>query len=229
MRAQKLHSQLIVFGALLSVSLVLAAMVIARMLYSGASSYRFLIWNLFLAWLPLIFASIGVRVAAKRASLLAFTALWLLFFPNALYLVTDLIHLRDTPQVPLWYDAIMIFSFALTGLLLGLLSLYLMQSMVTRRFGQVAGWLFAVTMLGISSYGVYVGRFLRWNSWDIIAHPTTLLNDILNSLFHPEMILKTYAVSLLLSAVFTFTYIILCSLPQFAFISQPRRDSRSLS
>lgn len=226
MPTQRTHSQITLFSGLLFASLVLTGMVVARAVYSGVLSYRFLIWNLFLAWLPLVFAFMGYRAMEKRPLLLSFTVLWLLFFPNALYLVTDLIHLRDTGVVPLWFDAIMMFSFALTGLLLGLLSLYLMHTLITHRFGRGFGWLFAVMSLAISGYGVYVGRFLRWNSWDIFAHPIMLLRDMLYSLVHPQMVLKTYTVSLLLSAVFMFTYLIFFSLSRIPLEQRVERGSR---
>ena len=107
----------------------------------------------------------------------------------------------------------MLFTFALTGLLLGFLSLYFMQSLVAQRFGHTVGWLFTVLATGLSSYGVYVGRFLRWNSWDIFTQPVSLLTDIVNSLVNPEVFIKTYTVSFSLSAIMLFAYIILYSLP----------------
>jgi uncharacterized membrane protein len=217
MLSGKGDNRLLLFLALIFASIICSTMVFARALYGGQMRYAFLVWNLFLAWLPLVLSWSGYVWQKKRLTLLLSGSLWLLFFPNAPYLVTDLIHLRHDGVVPIWFDAIMIFSFALTGLLLGLLSLYIMQTIVTRRFGRQFGWLFAVTALAMSGYGVFVGRFLRWNSWDVFANPLTLLRDILYSLVHPQMIMKTYTVSLLLSAVFMFSYIILLSVPRVVF------------
>jgi uncharacterized membrane protein len=211
-----------VLPALIFASIASTAMVLARAIYSGQLLYQFLIWNLFLAWLPLLFSWLGYMLMGKRRYLLLFGMLWLLFFPNAFYLVTDLIHLGRGGPVPVWFDAIMLFSFALTGLLLGLLSLYLMQSIVAQRCGRAISWIFAALALSLSGYGVYVGRFLRWNSWDIFAHPHTLMLDILNSLLHPQMVVKTYTVSFFLSAVFLFAYVTLLSLPRIAL--EPQRE-----
>ena len=123
-------------------------------------------------------------------------------------------HLRPYLAIPLWYDAIMIFSFALTGLLLGFLSLQRIHALVTARFGRWVGWLFAGITLAFSSFGIYVGRFLRWNSWDVFTNPTHLLTDIGRNLLTPHLGLKTAVVSLLLCAVFLLTYAVLVMWPQ---------------
>jgi len=219
------HKSLI-FLSLLFASIVSTGMVAVRIGYSAQGRYTFLVWNLFLAWLPFIFSWLAYRFHRKQFLLTLFGFLWLLFFPNSPYLVTDLIHIKQLGNVPLWYDAIMIFSFALTGLFLGFLSLYLMQALVVRRFGESLSWLFVLSALALSSFGVYVGRFLRWNSWDVFVQPVTLLHDIANSLFDPSLLPKTAVISLLLTAVFTFAYVILFSLPQLSLLVEPGSGER---
>jgi len=197
-------------------------MVALRVVYSGEPRFIFLVWNLFLAWLPLLFAWLAYR--RPRTAVLN-GPLWLLFFPNAPYLVTDLIHLgRAGGGAPLWYDALLIFTFALTGLMLGFLSLYMMRSLVARRFGSRWSWLFVVVAVGMSSYGVYVGRFLRWNSWDIFTQPLGLLHDIASSLFNPAIFLKTYTVSFSLSMIMLFAYVIIYTLPHLEPIGRPASE-----
>lgn len=134
--------KILLFLSLLCASSISTLMVIVRIYYSSQSRYTFLVWNLFLAWLPFLFACLAYWLRRKPLLLGLFGLFWMLFFPNAPYLVTDLIHIRPLGNVPLWYDTIMIFSFALTGLLLGFLSLYLMHAMVVHRFGGSLGWLF---------------------------------------------------------------------------------------
>ncbi len=190
------------------------ALVAARALYTGQLRFTFLLWNLFLAWLPFLFAETAVFYHRRRFLLAGMGSLWLLFLPNAPYLVTDLIHLRPTPNAPLWYDAIMLFSFALTGLFLGFLSLYRMQMLVTRRWGVRIGWLFAAATLMLSSFGVYIGRFLRWNSWDVFTNPHLLLTDIATTLLTPHLMWKTAVISTLLSAVLLLAYGLLAAWPQ---------------
>ena len=176
----------------------------ARFLYSGQITYIFLIWNLFLAWLPLIFAWLAVRWRKRPLPALAAAFLWLLFFPNAPYLVTDLIHLRAIDPVPLWYDLILLLDFALLGLFLTFVSLRMMHDLVGSRFGAIAGWLFTITVIGASGLGVYIGRFLRWNSWDLFTKPLVLINDVWASLYEP----RTLVISSLLALLLFFAYLI---------------------
>ena len=100
--------------------------------------------------------------------------LWLLFFPNAPYLLTDFVHLDEDAVAPVWYDALMLSAFAWTALLVGFASLLLVQAVVRRSLGNAAGWLCVVAALGLASLGVYIGRFVRFNSWDALLHPHTV-------------------------------------------------------
>ena len=118
------------------------------------------------------------RTAVVRRGRPLLGAAWLAFFPNAPYLVTDLIHLRTRAFVPVWYDAIMVFAFALTGLCLAFLSLWLVHRLVERRLGKAAGWLFVAVVAGLSGFGVYLGRYPRWNSWDVVTRPGELMADV---------------------------------------------------
>ena len=196
----------LIFLAMAFASFISVVMVLARLEYSGRFAYFFLIWNLFLAWMPYWLALAAWNLREKPAYALTFGGMWLLFFPNAPYLITDFIHLYPKHGVPVWYDSLMIFSFALTGLALGLVSLYLMQSVVIRWFGARLSWLFVAGALLLSGFGVYVGRFLRWNSWDLFANPLTLLRDMAHNLLTPEDFIKTAVVTLSLTAVMGFMY-----------------------
>ena len=165
-------------------------MVIARGFYTERHfGYKFLVWNLLLAWVPVVFACVTYRfhVRGHRPNLLFGLCVlaWFLFFPNAPYIVTDFVHLEHQPPVPLWYDLLMIASFAWTGLCLGYLSLYLMQEIARARFGRWASWVFVVVMLASGSFGIYLGRVLRWNSWDVVRHPRWLLHDSLQRVENP--------------------------------------------
>jgi uncharacterized membrane protein len=154
----------------------------ARVVWTGNWSHLILVWNLFLAWVPLAFALAADRAAAmptpKRGRVLAFSGAWLFFFPNAPYLFTDLVHLAWRRPPVFWMDLVLILLFVLTGLALGFLSLYLMQSLVARRLGWTAGWLFVASTAALSGVGIYLGRFLRWNSWDVLLNPLELLRDV---------------------------------------------------
>ena len=160
---------------LVAASLFCVALVLVR--ESGSAKFGGLIWNLFLAWIPFLLAVAvydGWRRRRSGGSLVAVGALWLLFFPNAPYIVTDFVHLEHNADAPYWYDAVTVSAFAWTGLLLGFASLFLMQTVVRQWRGVVSGWIFAGVALALGSLGIYLGRFLRLNSWDALEHPSVL-------------------------------------------------------
>jgi uncharacterized membrane protein len=160
---------------LVAASLFCVALVLVR--ESGSAKFGGLIWNLFLAWIPFLLAVAvydGWRRRRSGGSLVALGALWLLFFPNAPYIVTDFVHLEHNADAPYWYDAVTVSAFAWTGLLLGFASLFLMQTVVRQWRGVVSGWIFAGVALALGSLGIYLGRVLRLNSWDALEHPSML-------------------------------------------------------
>ena len=213
---------ILIFLALLFASVVATTMVAVRVVYTGHFSYIFLVWNLFLAWLPFMFALMVVGLRRSQLALGAFGLLWLLFFPNTTYLVTDLIHLHHTNYIPIWYDAIMLFAFALTGLMLGLLSLYFVHAVVQSHFGVMMGWLFVLITAVLGGIGVYIGRFLRWNSWDVFTNPISLLNDLAINLLNPDLFLKATVTTGMLTAVFMVAYVILFLLPRISLEPVPK-------
>lgn len=203
-----------IFALLLAASLVSVTLVVARMAYSDSQKYRGLIWNLFLAWIPFALAYVAYALSWRRVWLFVaipvFAVLWLAFFPNAPYILTDLQYLsRASPDAPLWYDVILLIWFSWTGMLLGLVSLYMMHEIIQRHFGRWSGWLFVIVVSGLTSTGIYVGRFLRWNSWDIIQNPSELAMDILGLVIDPS--LRLFAFTTLFTVFFIFVYLVLYS------------------
>lgn len=193
-------------------SIISVLMALARMAYSNSEDYSALIWNLGLAWIPFIFASIAFMISWSRKLLYLVVPvcafLWLLFFPNAPYILTDFQHLStNANNAPLWYDVLMLIWFSWTGLLLGVVSLFFMQEIVTGAFGRKAGWVFAVLVTLLSSIGIILGRFYRWNSWDVFGDPRPIAYDIWNWLDHPFANLRVYGFTLLFTLLFLFVYI----------------------
>lgn len=187
---------LLVLGASLTLSVVLITF---RVFLTHKISFVFLLWNLFLALIPFgLSTMLGLSAGKLRARvLLPVGAAWLLFFPNAPYIVTDLFHLEPRAGVPYWYDLALILSCAWNGLMLAYASLTDMQRLVARRLGAGAGWAFATVALLLSSFGIYLGRFLRFNSWDVLTNPVTLFYDIVSRLLHPAAHRGTWGVTLL--------------------------------
>jgi uncharacterized membrane protein len=208
------HKQKInIITILLIASVISVALAIFRMQRSGTLHYRNLIWNLILAWIPLIFSLLAyVSTISQKPILyiiiLVSTIVWLLFFPNAPYIITDFQYLslvRDS--VPVWYDVILLVWFAWTGLLLGIVSLYLMQEIVKRVLGSSMSWLFVVVSIGLGSYGIYLGRFDRWNSWDVFENPRTFIFDLITTFRHPLGNLYLLGFTLLFALFFFFIYL----------------------
>lgn len=181
--------RLIGLTALLVVgSLVAAGLHAVRADRVGEPAFAFLFWNLFLAWVPYVIAVVMTaldRVRAPGWALATLGVAWLLFLPNAPYILTDFIHVGAIPGAPRWFDAVLIGAFAGTGLLLGLASLLLVHHIVARRVGPLAGWGLAIGSLALSSLGIYLGRFPRFNSWDILTNPDGLVRIVLMRLADP--------------------------------------------
>ena len=189
-------------------------LVIARVAYSESGRHLGLIWNLFLAWIPFILSYLAHAFSWRRITLYillpVISILWLLFFPNAPYMLTDLQDLaRFSSGAPLWYDVIIVVWCSWTGMLLGIISLYLMQDIVLRTFGRVTAWVFVFIILPLSSFGIYIGRFVRLNSWDILQDPAETAMSILGLVIDPSRRLAAF--TLLYTIFFVFVYILLYS------------------
>jgi uncharacterized membrane protein len=199
--------------ALLAVSALCVATVKFRSHHTGDPYYDFLVWNLTLAWVPFVLALAAYATARRKGGpvTIALGVLWLLFFPNAPYLLTDFIHLRESPTTPLWYDALTLASCAWTGLLLAFGSLYLMQMIWQRAAGAVLSWLGVIAALALSSLGVYLGRFLRFNSWDALVRPRLIAHVIRTELENPFRHPRLVAALLVLTAALTIGYLIVYS------------------
>ena len=190
-------------------SLGCCGLVLVRNLYTGNPNFRYLIWNLLLAWVPFVLALLfydGQRRGTRAPALAALGALWLVFFPNAPYIVTDFVHLTRDPLSPLWFDGLTIASFAAIGLLLGLGSLYLVQSAVRRELG----WVVVGAALVLGSVGIYLGRFLRLNSWDFFTNPHHLAYlvrlRLADPLGNPKLIAVVITSTLMLGAAYLLVY-----------------------
>lgn len=184
-----------------------AALYVARMVYTDKITYRFLPWNLFLAWLPLVFAYLAVRAGSQRPVLaVPLIVAWLAFLPNAPYLITDLIWLDGRASTLKVYDATMLFAFAACGLAAGFASLRWVQTLVERRVGTWGGRAFVLAALGLAGFGVYLGRFRRWNSWDIVTDPAALLRDIAVRLADPVQHWQMWALTALFAGLLLFLY-----------------------
>lgn len=197
-------------------------MILARPLLSGEMYHRYLVWNLFLAWIPFVLALMfydrAKRVRLDVRQVLLFGA-WLVFLPNAPYIVTDLSHFRERAVDPVWFDAVTYLSFVVTGMLLGLVALYLVHCAVRARFGTAVGWGVVVATTALSGLGIYLGRFLRWNSWDVLANPSALVADLVAIARDP--VGKPLAVTVLFTALIGVAYLVMYAVAELR--ADPRR------
>ncbi len=205
--------RLVLLALLITSSLISIATLAARIIVSGEYAYVFLLWNLFLAWIPFGFAWVAYTARGLPKPFLytlIFTCavLWLLFLPNAPYILTDFQHLNYTESnLVIWYDVLMLMWFGWDGVFLGVISLYFMQRIVTQIFGAVIGWIFTTTVVALCSFGIYLGRFLRWNSWDVIQRPGSIASDVIDRILHPFSHPRTLVFTVLFSTFFMFLYV----------------------
>ncbi len=201
-----------VFVLLGAASVVCVTLVLGRVIYTRTGGYTGLVWNLFLAWIPFILAYIAYLLSWRKPLtyivIPLFAFLWLIFFPNAPYILTDLQHLGKYPgNMPVWYDVILLVWFSWTGMLLGIVSLNLMQQIVKREIGRRAGWIFVFLAASLTSVGLYLGRFVRLNSWDILRNPLQMASNVTDWLEDPS--LRSVGFIALYTLFFIFVYLTL--------------------
>ena len=192
----------------------IVAMVAARMMYSGKYYFVFIIWNIILAWVPYFLSGFFKQENRNWRNAGVFAA-WLLFFPNALYIVTDLVHINESEVTVqhAWFDALLIFSASVLGLVLAFISLNRVEKFLLLHFHKKVMSFIVPGLLLIGSFGVYLGRFLRWNSWDIIHHPYSLIHSVAERLIFPFDHLVTWGVTLTLTGLFYFLYLMAKKIP----------------
>lgn len=173
---------------LLLLSTFSVALIIIRLYFIKQFTFIFFIWDLFLAamlWVVTTFLIVFPKIKDKNVLLILFLSIWLLFFPNSTYILTDLFHLRLNLSMPIWFDLILIFSFAWTGVMFAFISLIDVENILSKYLKKRITFMFSAFVLFLSAFGVYIGRFLRWNSWDVIQEPFTLFFDVANRFVNP--------------------------------------------
>ncbi len=192
-----------------TISLLCFSFSIFRFIYTDTKVFLFLNWNLFLAFIPWAVTSITIlkpSIQRYKVTIIILLAVWLLFFPNAPYILTDLFHLRLKSSMPKWFDLILILSFAWTGLVFGFLSLWDIEKILTKSLSQIWISIISVSLLFVGSFGIYLGRYLRWNSWDIIGEPFNLLYDITDRLINPFDHPRTWGVTIFMGIFLNMIY-----------------------
>ena len=180
-----------------------------RIVYTDTFSFIFLNWNLFLAFVPLIFASAIEKFNSTGWKFWLLFFCWLIFFPNAPYIITDLKYINRSGmnfRPPSWFDIVLISSFAINGLLLGFISTQKIFIKLQSFYGKIVANVIIIGCMLLSGFGVYLGRFGRFNSWDVISQPQDLLTDIGQTFIHPFRNAHSIELSLLFGILSSFVF-----------------------
>lgn len=184
----------------------------------GAANYDtgifgFLNWNLFLAWLPLLLV-IGLKKFLKTNPWLSWqaiglTALWLAFLPNTFYIISDLIHVNSLNSSNSLFYAVMIFSFSFNGLILGFISIYLIHRELIKRLPKNYAHLVVAIVILLCSFAIYLGRYLRWSTWDVVVNPAGVIFDVSDRFINPVAHGRTFEVTALFFVLIGSMYFVL--------------------
>ena len=205
------HQRLIPFLTLCFAGAVCCGLVAFRIQHTHRYYFLFLLWNLFLAFIPYVISTYMVirRTQFSIIKLLPFYFAWLLFFPNAPYILTDMLHLEARDEIGIWYDMGLILSFAITGLMIGYLSLIDIFEIAKTKLNVASAWALTIFNVIAGSFGVYIGRYLRYNSWDLVVCPKPLFLDIAMRILHPMAYPKTIGVTFIFSGILITGFILL--------------------
>lgn len=176
------------------VSVLAITLLLLRVKITNSTYLLFLIWNLFLAYIPYFLSSSIYKNffnTSKKTQNSFYGLVWLLFIPNSFYILTDFTHLHFKTTFQFSLDMLIISGFSFVGFYVGLLSIHTIRQLVIAKYGNTKGYIFILTISFLSAFGIYLGRVLRFNSWDIISKPIQLAYTSIYALFSLETIMYT--------------------------------------
>ena len=185
-----------------------------RCIYTGTIMYFFYPWNLFLALIPVFVSGLLLKQKTFNYKSIFLIALWLLFLPNAPYLVTDIFHFEQRPPVPLWFDLMLVVSGAWNGILMCMISLFRVEKFLkaTCKPGIVS--IIMPVLIMLCGYGVYIGRYLRFNSWDVVTDPLNILKTSTHHIYHPFQNLNVWLFTFVFASFLGIIYFTIKKLPR---------------
>ncbi len=193
-------------NGLLLLVIFCAFLQLLRVQLTQSLKFSFLLWNLFLAFIPYViseFIKVNTIKKQSKIKMVFLLAFWILFLPNAPYIITDFIHFKTNTYM-VWYDLFLLFCFANTGLLLAIISIKDIHAVIIRTWNIRVANTFTTSMFFLCGFGIYLGRFLRFNSWDIISSPMSLFNKSILSFLKIEAWYVTLGFGLFLWVLFSF-------------------------
>ncbi len=153
---------------------------------------------------------------------LAITGLWLVLLPNAFYMISDFVHIQDVSRVDLLYDVVMFASFIFNGVFLGLISLYLVHWELAKRLRRRTATTFIGIIILSCSFAIYIGRELRWNTWDILTNPSSVLFDVSDRVLNPREHPKAFTTTISFFVVLSSMYLVLWHIAK---VARQQRES----
>lgn len=199
--------------ALSLTAVVSMGLLVVRILISDSTRFAFMPWNLFLGLVSLLLAWwLVIRIRQfgwLKWQQLLLTLLWIAFLPNSFYMITDLIHLRANYEAPLLFDISLLTSFMISGMIYGFMSIYMIQVELMKRFKEISVYSLVMFLFLASSFAICLGRYTRWNSWDILLQPAGLLFDVSDRLINPDDHMLTYQTTLVLFVLLASIYIVI--------------------
>lgn len=200
----------------ITLSMILSvALLLFRIKLNHSFYYLFLVWNLFLAFIPFgITLYLKSKPKVSKTELLLYFIVWLLFLPNAPYIVTDLLHFKRSTTQFWWLDILMIISFALNGLMLFYLTLLDMEILLKKHLNTQKIHFLLIFISFLTGFGIYLGRFLRFNSWDILQHPNVLINNIWEIIIIPSQHIEAWAFTFCFGSFLGLSYYVIKSIKQ---------------
>ncbi len=181
--------------ALITLSLYAIALIIFRVFYTKSGFYIFLVWNLFLAIIPFLITNY-LKLKSSKLKLIVLFPLWLLFLPNAPYIITDLFHLQKGTAMPIWFDLLLLIVFSVNGMLLFFISLNDMFTVIKVQFSKNTASIIIYLAIILSGFGIWLGRYLRFNSWDIIQNPMSLVKSVFEPILQPTQHPKAWGITI---------------------------------
>lgn len=177
-----------------------------RIVITHKLTYVFFAWNLFLAIVPILFSRRLYKQQKLNFKSYLLLAGWLLFFPNAPYIITDIFHYVERPPVPKWYDLVLVTSAAWNGLLLGIVSLMQVEQFLQQHITKKWTNFYITTSIMLCGYGIYIGRFLRFNSWDIVTNPDDIIYTSAHYFLKPWQHVSAWGFIVLFAGMFGIVY-----------------------
>ena len=200
---------------LVSLSLLFTLSLLAiRTIYTGEIMYFFYPWNLFLALIPLWLSGLLLKQKTLNFKSVSLLLLWMLFLPNAPYLVTDIFHFEERLPVPQWFDLMLVVSGAWNGLLICMISLFRVEKFLRTRYSSKLAEVIMFLSLIPCGYGIYIGRYLRYNSWDVVTEPVSILRTSSHHLYHPFQNLNVWLFTFVFAAFLGIIYFTIKKLPR---------------